>query len=672
MNLTKLLLVLLIFCSLNSASRSYSITPLNSSSGLLYNHLGKAKLSNSKFTLLTYLNLTQIDYEIQNSYLLYYKSLAVCNKLISKHISFHCQNQLNYLKTKLNLIQSDYSIISHQLSMKRQKRGIINLVGDGLKWLFGTPDASDAQYYTDSINMLVSNQKQTETLMQQQVRIVSSTIKNFNNSLHIVNQNTKILNDNIKKFDDFMSRTQNNEETIYLENEINQHVTILVEMTDETKNKLDNYINAISLINKGIISYNILSPEDLFSELKDINTKNNLPLELSLESTYVYYRIMNINSFIKDNLLIISLNIPITNTIQYDLFEIHSLPTPHQGDSKLFSYIETNKPYILFSVTRTVYSTLNNLKKCQEYYPTQWLCKEVAVSKRINQEVCEIQLFFKTTNLIPKTCQVRHMYADAEMWHKIATNEWLYILSKPTSVNILCHSSEGHEEILNKIGILKLDPYCKAYTDHTILEAEYVIQTFNITNKIPSTDITLDDCCQKLKENITFNNAKLSPITLSNVDLNELKYAQHKLNQFDEILQQQLKQPYIIQHSNWFITVLSSIGGIVLIFISYKLLKCLGVLKVLRKYFCFNNQNYEPHQSKSNCWPCVNIYNQSYNRRNVPTTSEENKEIVVKYDSEMERLYYPTTSTQPNPVKGRKSIKSTDSRGSTPLRLTNV
>lgn len=63
----------------------------------------------------------------------------------------------------------------------------------------------------------------------------------------------------------------------------------------------------------------------------------------------------------------------------------------------------------------------------------------------------------KTTTSIPKTCQIKHLHADAEIWHRLSPSEWLYVLSKPTSLNIICKDEDTIEETINKIGILQLE-----------------------------------------------------------------------------------------------------------------------------------------------------------------------------------------------------------------------
>lgn len=127
--------------------------------------------------MLTYHNLTHINNQVNVISTYYSLSLNLRNLANSAHISADCNNQLRYIQNKLSSIHQDFRIISHQLNLIRQKRGIINGIGNAFKWLFGTPNANDAEFYTSSINQLINNQKQNEVLMQQQV---SNHVRNHN------------------------------------------------------------------------------------------------------------------------------------------------------------------------------------------------------------------------------------------------------------------------------------------------------------------------------------------------------------------------------------------------------------------------------------------------------------------------------------------------------------
>lgn len=641
-----------------SFTLSYRITPIESSSGLLYVNLGRVKLTNENYTLLNYFNLTHIRNKMQTSLSFYYKTLALCSLLSKNRIELHCLNQLQYIENKLTSMKADYSTLAqfHKTS-KRQKRGLINGIGDGFKFLFGMPDADDAKFYSDSIYSLVNNQKQTHLLMQQQVKVISSAITNFNHSVTELNKNTVIMNENLKSFNDFMSRTSTYEERLSFEVNVTSHILTLVEMTDEINAVIKNYLNSLTLIRHGIISLEILHPQDLLQELQIINAKHSLPLEPTLENAYTYFKIMKVHAFVRKELFIIKFELPLTTTLTYELFKIHSLPTPHRSDPKLFSYIEPSKPFILVSLTRTAYSMLNDLNECLEYLPEQWLCEGVSTTKRADQPSCEIQLFSKGTTTIPKTCEVKTIYADIALWHKTARNQWLYVLSNVTTLSILCSDSSNHEETLRNMGLLELDNNCKAYTDDTMLTPQSIGQSVNITHKLPLTDITEDDCCVRLKDNITFEAIKLQPMKLTNINLEELKFVQHKLHQFDEILQQQLNKPFLIKHTSWLTSFLAFLGGSVLLIILYNVLKWIGVINILKNYFCCAKEPRDASAKlKSTCFPCINIYNQSHNKR-VPTPA------LVHYEAELQPLSYDITTpvTQaPSKISGRRSTRSSE------------
>lgn len=535
-------------------------------------------------------------------------------------------------------MKSLFRIISHQLNfnINRKKRGLINGIGSAITWLFGNPSADDASFYTDSINSLVANQRQTHTLMQQQVSIVSETITNLNKSLFRMNDNVETLNKNLKSFNILSNNIKNVTKKLDFEIEISNHMILLIEMSDELNQLLENYVNDVSLIQYGLVNFRTLPPEVLYIELQKIATKFTLPLQLSIDSVYTYYKFIKLQSFVKNNILVIAFKVPIANMIMFDLYQMYPLPTPHTEDQNLFSYIEPSQPYILFSNTRTAFLTLNSLQDCKEYQPTQWLCTNTPPLKKMEHETCEAQLFRKTTTHIPKICKVRSLIAKLEIWHKLNGNEWLFAVTQPTQITVVCHSrdSQAHEATLNKIGTFQLDPGCKAYTSQTTLEAQSTLGSYNLSHEIPTTDISQDDCCVKLKRNITVNQINLDPINLVNLDLQELQFAQHKLNQFDEQLQQQLKKPFIIQQSHWYTTALSIVGGIVISTVIYKFAKWCGLINLIKHLWCYSSStNDKTH--------CLQIFNQCYNRPN------RHQPMNIHYDAEMKHLTYQLPSSPP-------------------------
>lgn len=170
-----------------SLLHSYLIN--NAVYGISYNQLGTARITSNKLTLSSHLN---ISYLIESRHILersYQRSLSLCitalkNKKESNHIHFYCDQSLNSINGQLKEINKKYNIIHHYLGQRshRRRRRLSNSLSTALNCLTGTPDAEDAQYYSDSIYTLIDENKQTQTLLKSQVQIISSTIRNFNNS----------------------------------------------------------------------------------------------------------------------------------------------------------------------------------------------------------------------------------------------------------------------------------------------------------------------------------------------------------------------------------------------------------------------------------------------------------------------------------------------------------
>lgn len=169
---------------------------------------------------------------------------------------------------------------------------------------------------------------------------------------------------------------------------------------------------------------------------------------------------------------------------------------------------------------------------------------------------------------------------------------------------------------------------CKIYTDTAMLEAETITGSTNLTNKIPPVTITEDDCCIKLRENITYHSIKLQPIKFSDLNLDELEFAQHKLNEMNDALEQQLNQPFFVKHSGWFTTILSTVGTALTLYVLYKLLRWFGFFSMICHFL--GRTDRDPDNNKHQ--PCVQVFTHCFNK---PPKSQ-NTELTVSYQGQEE------------------------------------
>ena len=266
-------------------------------------------------------------------------------------------------KSTLSMIKDQFSDITvkdetiHHLSSQRlqsrKRRGLINGVSYALNWLFGTPYADDAQYYTDSINTLLNDSRQTQTLLKSQIQVISSTLRNFNNSVNFLKLNENKSNKNILLINELSTTTNRKLDELKLENIITQHIISLSPYTNKLANEYDVYINAINLGRHGILSPQILTPKILLDELTRNEGYHELLIQPDYSTIHLYYKILELNVISEKNLIIFDIKIPIVDKITFNLYE--SIPLLMQyNTSSIFSYIEPRQLFLLLSQPKTL------------------------------------------------------------------------------------------------------------------------------------------------------------------------------------------------------------------------------------------------------------------------------------------------------------------------------
>lgn len=564
-----MILLLLLVPIPTLSSTHYINTPYTKSSGIFFHNLGTSRISTLKLTLLTHVNVSYLN-EANNILNRYYsKSLNLCKQATgsaqkSNLVSFHCERTLELIKQRLTEIKTKDEILNH-LSVKeshtRKRRGLIDGASYALKWLIGTPDADDANYYSGSINTLLEDNKQTQTLLKSQVQIISNTIQNFNNSVILLKQGEQQMNDNFHKISMLSNTLVDEVHQLKLETTITDQVTLLSTLSSKILDDYNEFIDAINLGKHNILSPRVITPKILFDELIKYKGESDLPIEPTPQNVHLIYELLKIHVIYESPIILMVLKIPLVGKDTYNLYRLIPLPMQHENQTT-FSYIEPNDDYLLISQAKTSFSYLQDLSSCEEYTHRHFICNDVFTSRRNDASTCELQLLSPHVKLIPSNCRTRNINAAFETWEYINNNQWLYVLHRPTTLTLVCEENkDGIEDVpLHNTGLIQLKGRCKGYTD------TYVLQTSNqyftdITHIVPQISITDDDCC--LLSNETKKQAKLHlpAINFGNVDLSELKYASKKLNELDDIITDELEKPFKNSHRNWYSTSLAIIGA---------------------------------------------------------------------------------------------------------------
>lgn len=556
----------------------FELDHVNNGSGIYFENLGHVKISSTKWKMVTYTNISIYNeklYLINNTYS---RSQSLCKFKNLDHVYFYfCQQSLNYLKFKIPYTYTKFQSIENLIGKNeiRKKRGLFNGIGTVFKTIFGTLDYEDAEYFEKTINDVKQDDTEMLNLMKEQVHVIKTTIANFNESINNLKFSENTLNENIKKINAFMALASSKINKLELAELASQHVNLLTYLTNELNEELDNIINSILFAKRNVLHPSILTPIQLIAELNNNNyllkSGLNFPLFPSIENAHTFMDIVDLQVFYINNKLMFIINIPLTDPAIFTLYRCIPLPIPYKENTQSYAYIQPNFNFLGISENNQKYVKLQELNSCKKISQFDFICQQDVYYSTTMNANCEVMLLTGRTKIIPKNCDTKIFNGFLDIIHKLQDNKWILITSENKHLTIICENEDRINDLtIVGLSILSLKGNCEAYFGSNLLKSE---NSITIQNEaiIPQVDIIQDDCCDNTPYNISREYIKLNPITLSNVNLENLKFISHTLDNMKEQLNQANRQPTLIRYPSIFSTI---IYIIIIVIFFYVLLKC--------------------------------------------------------------------------------------------------
>ena len=161
----------------------------------------------------------------------------------------------------------------------RQKRGLINGLGEFHKFLYGTLANSDMQYINGHIETLYNRTDKAILLEANHTRITQDSIK-------IISDDFETLNTDLKNISDYLDLVQSNINILKVSNYI-QNAMLEIEMAlADYKSMIESLITGITFSHSGHVPPNFMPPNVLVTSLQELQKadKYNTPtFEISRE-----------------------------------------------------------------------------------------------------------------------------------------------------------------------------------------------------------------------------------------------------------------------------------------------------------------------------------------------------------------------------------------------------
>lgn len=523
-----------------SLNEKFSTQEVSSESGIYFEQLGTVKTYHTSWKLITYVNLTTYndDYNMINDIV---KEIPrFCNNLITPTT---CKANLNNILQILEDI-NEYHInwfIPKENKFTRNKRGLLNIIGNIQKSLFGVLDENDALLYLEEFNRQREHDIIQDTIINKQTTLFQSVLNMMNSTLKNQGHTINNLLLRIVRLDGDYIRLKNQ----VIMNELFNDITIEL-LQFQNKQRL--LVEAISVGQNNPNNPNLIPPKIFYNELRKIKnsiTASNLDLPLALDqnSIAMFYHISTAEARIINNQLIISFTLPLINTKEFILYKSTSLPYKIMND--LYGYIIPVHDYVALDKFKDFYIPITNseLEDCYQIDNENLICKETfPIMYARHTKICEINALRQ--ELKSDNCEVRVSNITSEIWlHLKQPNTYIYTFPKPQTIYISC-DNVTETKTLSNTGIIHVEPGCVIKSDSLIITAFQIITTtlyrniktsMNFQNKIMNFMLNItNETIKKFKiPEINYpsiiepgQNQELEAMSVS---LNEIRKLEHEL-----------------------------------------------------------------------------------------------------------------------------------------------
>lgn len=538
---------------------------------------------------------------------------SFCEKAQNLAIDINCKDAINPLQILIKANKLKYDSFSHLISESKPQdrfKRALEFGGEILKFFFGTLDADDARKYDDALSTCEHNDQEIFSLMKDNIHIVQSTINNFNTSILKLNDNEKRINKQIEKLNYIFE--QNNKVTTNCVNlsKINSILNLIEASLLSVSNILDTILNSILFAKANILHPYVLTPTHLFNELsKSKMYKKNIefPVSLSLENIHSIIDLSRMTSYYYNNKIMFVIQIPLINPVKFNVYKILPLPTPKdEYNFQTYVLIHSSKMYVALTDDRLSYALLDSLSDCHKVNYEYMICPLPSVLSTINNPLCETKLLTEVTLSLPDICDFKIIYGNVNIWQKLNDGRFIYVQSKPNKLSMKCKNNIT-DYTLQGTGILSLKEDCTAYFQTLQFHSSQTYKQTLPSQLLIDFNIIEDDCC---KYNFINNSAGvISAISITDVDLESLKLASHKLDNLENQINQAKNQSHIFKYGHYYSGTTYAIVVAIIIYLVYKAYK---------KWF-------SPCCKNTSC--CIQIYNQCHNKKSSRNETKYNTSI---------------------------------------------
>ncbi|KAJ3642285.1 hypothetical protein Zmor_025085 [Zophobas morio] len=621
------------------------IRPLENTIGLYYEKEHTIKITNDNWKLIVYKDLNlllsafQENKNILSNLQNFIFQLSSNSSVRLASFTIPLKPHVKFLDQIIKRIDNKFSEILLETPEKfRFKRGIIDGLGSIWKAITGNLDAADGEYIEQCINKLEKDDREIQNLIRNQIQVTTSTIHNFNYTIQKLQIDEITFNEDLKIIEKEINKIEDN--TYYFNNQLKIISTCeqLLESLILIESELDDILESTTFAKLKILHPSIIKPETLLNQLSLISqhlSHNNLPLNPTIHNLPNLFNLITLQAYQTNKRIVFILRIPLVEKEKYTLFHLYSIPTK---DTKLniFHTIIPESRYVALAENNRQYLKLSSIERCKELQEDTLLCSDLIPFPYENPP-CEIEVLTK----LQANERCHPVLFDIEDYNvqKLKSNKWIVITKKQLPITQTCPFNSPKTIIIDRNSIFTMKPKCSAFIGTIQIHAQEDKTTNHSESEvIPS---VYYDCCENM---VPSQHHQLKPLKINTLNLDDLKTAEFKLNQYKDQLDKLGNEPFAHRHLSTFAVITIVIISALLFYITC--FKC-GLLKGLIGYFTGSRPNDGPPRP-GRCCP------QIFNYCNIRSNVSRRPSIHIEADDHSEEIVYQRAiPLTPIPTKRR-------------------
>jgi hypothetical protein len=473
------------------------------------------------------------------------------------------ETQNQFVRDKNNLISYRYpEVVANQQRNKEKSRTRFDAHVKANKPNYSLNQQDYVRESEKGNKILEKDDREIQNLIKEQIQVTTSTIKNFNYTIQKLQIDEQIFNDEFKIIEDEINKIEEN--NYYFNNQLKLINTCeqLLESLVLIESQVNNIIESITFAKLKVLHPSIIiKPEYLLNQLRSQTSQNldhnNFPLHPSVYALPVLTNLITLQAYQTNKRIVLILRIPLIEKEKYPLYHLYSIPTK-DSKTNLFHTIILESKYVALSDNNRQYLKINSIEKCKDLQEETLLCSDL-IPFLYENPPCEIEVLTRLT--ANEKCYPVLLDIEDYNVQKVKTNKWIIITIK--NLPITCSSGGPKAEFINQNSILTMAPRCTAFIGSIQVHAqEEKFSNYSEADVIPS---IYYDCCENFTPPLNQRH-QLKPLKINTLNLDDLKTAEFKLNQYKDQLDNLGKESFAHRHLSTFaiitiIVVVAIIGS---------------------------------------------------------------------------------------------------------------